>query len=260
MKLYFRSYGSGHPLIVLHGLLGSGGNWHTLSSRWFGQHFAVYAVDQRNHGRSPHSPESDYEAMVSDLLEFMGDHGLASAHVLGHSMGGKTAMHLALSHPERVDRLVVADMAPRAYPPSHDVIFDALQSIDLSKYGSRQEIERTLAQKIPDVGTRQFLMKNLTHEAESGGYAWQLNLEAIYNGYDRLNEPVTSDKTFDKPALFIRGERSDYVRDSDIPGIKWLFPEAEFVTIPKAGHWVHADAPEAFASAVLQFLTAGQHA
>lgn len=255
MKLYFRSYGSGHPLIILHGLLGSGGNWHTLSSRWFGQHFTVYAVDQRNHGRSPHSPEFDYEAMVADLVEFMKDQGLASAHVLGHSMGGKTAMHLALAHPERVDRLVVADMAPRAYPPSHDMIFDALHSIDPAKYGSRQEIDRALAQKIRDTGTRQFLLKNLAHDPASGGYTWQMDLEAIYNGYDRLNEPIASDHTFDKPALFIRGERSDYVRDEDISGIKWLFPEAEVVTIPDAGHWVHADAPEPFAKAVLAFLT-----
>lgn len=259
MKLYFRSYGSGDPLIVLHGLLGSGGNWHTLSSRWFGQHFTVYAVDQRNHGRSPHSPEFSYELMVADLLEFMDEHGLASAHVLGHSMGGKTAMHFALSHPDRVDRLVVADMAPRAYPPDQDVIFDALRSIDLSTYGSRQEIDRTLGQKIRDTGTRQFLMKNLAHDAGSGVYTWQMNLEGIYNGYDRLNEPVTSDMTFDKPTLFVRGERSNYVRDEDIPAIRWLFPEAEVVTIPDAGHWVHAEAPEAFAGAVLTFLTAGKH-
>jgi esterase len=255
MQLHYKSYGAGHPLIVLHGLLGGGGNWHTISSRWFSKHFTVYAVDQRNHGRSPHSHEFSYEAMVEDLRAFMDEHSLASAHVLGHSMGGKTAMYFALAHPDRVDRLVVADMAPRAYPPTHNDILDALRSTDPGQYENRQDIDEAIAQKIPSAGVRQFLLKNLAHDSERGTYAWQMNLEGIYRNYDQLNEPVEAEGHFEKPALFIRGERSDYIRDEDVPGIKWLFPEAEIVTIPNAGHWLHADAPQAFAEAVLEFLT-----
>lgn len=255
MRLYYKEYGAGHPLIVLHGLLGAGGNWHTISSRWLGQQFTVYAIDLRNHGRSPHSEEFSYEAMVGDLLAFMDEHGLSSAHVLGHSMGGKVAMLFALTHPERVDHLVVADMAPRAYAPSHNDIFDALRSTDPNQYGSRQEIDQAIAQKIVDPGVRQFLLKNLSHDRERGTYAWQMNLEGIYRNYHRLNEAIDAEHPFEGPALFIRGEKSDYIRDEDVPGIKWLFPEAEFVTIPNAGHWVHAEAPQAFAEAVLAFLT-----
>ncbi len=255
MQLYYRTYGEGHPLIVLHGLLGSGGNWHTISSRWFGQHFKVYAVDLRNHGRSPHSDEFSYEVMVEDLRDFMDEHGLASAHVLGHSMGGKTAMLFALTYPDRVDRLVVADMAPRAYPPTHNDIFDALRSIDTSQYGSRRDIEDAIARKITAPEVRQFLMKNLSHDRERGKYVWQMNLEGLYRNYDRLSEPIEAENPFEGPTLFIRGERSNYIRDEDIPGIKWLFPEAEIITIPHAGHWVHADAPQAFAELVLEFLT-----
>ncbi|RMF55146.1 MAG: alpha/beta fold hydrolase [Bacteroidetes bacterium] len=253
MDLFYKDYGAGPPLLILHGLLGAGGNWHTLSSRVFGEHFHVYAIDQRNHGRSPHDPVHDYPSMAADLAGFMDRHGLDRAHVLGHSMGGKTAMQFALTHPERVDRLVVVDIAPKAYPPWQIDILDALRSLDLSAYRSRAEIDVALARRVPSLPIRQFLLKNLRPDGR-GGYTWLPNLEALYRNYDKINAPIEAEAPFEGPTLFVRGAQSPYIEDGDLPAIRRLFPRAELVTIPGAGHWVHAEAPEAFAEAVLSFL------
>ena len=217
------------------------------------ERFRVFALDQRNHGRSPHDNDVGYEAMADDLDGFMERHGLASAHVLGHSMGGKTAMHFALTRPEKVDRLVIADMAPRAYPPHHAELFEALRALDLDAHTSRQEIDGALARRISSTPVRQFLLKNLQYDADRG-YRWQMNLEGLYANYDQLNRAVEAPRPFEKPALFVRGGTSDYVTDEDEVEIRKLFPNADVVTIPEAGHWVHAEAPQAFADVVLEFL------
>ena len=251
MTLHSQEYGSGHPLIILHGLFGSLDNWHSLS-KILGGSFRVFAVDQRNHGRSPHSDIFTYEALAEDLGEFLDEHKLKSAHVLGHSLGGKTAMQFALTYAHRVDKLIVVDIAPRAYPPVHDEIFDAMIPLDLRTYSSRQAVDEAMAKKIPDVATRQFLMKNLGRD-ESGGFRWKVNLEAIKKNYDEIARAIESDSTFTKPTLFVRGERSGYVRDSDVPDIRKLFPQAEIAGLD-TGHWVHAEAPQAFSGLVLEFL------
>lgn len=252
MQLNFQSYGTGFPLIILHGLFGSLDNWQTISTR-LGEHFWVFAVDLRNHGRSPHSDEFNYEVMAEDLGEFMQVHGLARAHLLGHSMGGKTAMEFALRHPEMVEKLIVADMAPKAYPPSHIPIFEALLSMDLSGFRDRREIVDALAPSIPELAVRQFLLKNLTRD-ESGAFRWKLNLPTIYRNYDRLNQGIENGRNFDGSVMFIKGVRSEYIGEEDRELIKRLFPQAEIIAIPEAGHWVHADAPGAFLNAVLAFL------
>ncbi len=254
MTLFHRAYGSGPPLLILHGLLGSGGNWHTLSRTVFGQAFHVFALDLRNHGRSPHSDVFDYPTMAADVVAFMDRQGLARAHVLGHSMGGKTAMYLATLHPERVDRLVVVDMAPKAYPARHGPILEALQAVRPADYPDRAAIDAALARYLPSVPIRQFLLKNLTLDPETKTYRWQMNLDAIVRHYERLNEALPATAVFEGPALFVRGERSDYILDGDEALITQHFPQARLVTIPGAGHWVHADAPEAFAGAVMEFL------
>lgn len=253
MQLFYSQYGSGYPFIILHGLLGASGNWHTLSSKAFGEHFEVYTVDQRNHGRSPHSDVFGYPEMVADLLGFMDEQALGTAHLMGHSMGGKAAMHFALTYPERVDRLIIVDMAPRAYPPRHNEIFAALRSLNLVDYTARRDIDTALSEQIPDFGVRQFLLKNLAFERDRG-YTWKMNLEGIFRNYDKINTELTADRTFDRPALFISGELSDYVEEEDELPILDLFPQAEFVTTEGAGHWIHADQPQAFAEAVLDFL------
>ena len=255
MRLAYKRYGAGPSLIILHGLLGAGGNWHTLSSKVFGQHAEVFTVDQRNHGRSPHSDVFDYPSMVADLETFMDDHGLPSATMLGHSMGGKTAMHMALTHPERVDGLIVVDMAPRDYLPRHTDLFDALRALDLTAYPSRRAIDAALAERIASYPVRQFLLKNLIYDG-ARGFTWKMNLDGIFRNYDRINTVLDPRLTFDGPTLFIRGEASDYITDTDVPAIRMQFPQAKLVTIAEAGHWVHADAPQAFAEAVVAFLGA----
>ena len=251
MTLHFQEYGSGHPLVILHGLFGSLDNWHTLS-RILGASFRVFALDQRNHGRSPHSNIFTYEALAEDLRQFLDEHELSTAHLLGHSLGGKTAMRFALTFPERVDKLVVVDIAPRAYQPVHDEIFDAMLPLDLGAYSSRQQVDEAIARKIPDFSTRQFLMKNLNRD-ESGGFRWKVNLKALKNNYDEIAGAIESDRTFTGSTLFVRGMRSGYVLDSDLPGIRKLFPRAEIADLD-TGHWVHAEAPQAFARLVLEFL------
>jgi esterase len=254
MELFCNQYGeSGPPLIILHGLLGAHANWHTLSRRAFRQVARVYAVDQRNHGRSPHADQIDYPTLAADLRTFIDRHGLAPANLLGHSMGGKTAMQVALSFPDRVDRLIVVDMAPKAYPPEHAPLLEALARIDPAKYDSRDEIDAVLAEDVPSPRIRQFLLQNLNYDGET--YTWRMNLDAIRAHYDDLTAALPADGTFDGPTLFIRGGESDYVADADLEDIREYFPTAELVTIDGADHWVHADAPEAFAEVVVDFLT-----
>ena len=254
MELFYQEYGEGSPLLILHGLLGASGNWHTLSRNVFARHFHVFAVDLRNHGRSPHSDTFDLPSMAGDVIDFMDSRGLNDAFWLGHSMGGKVAMWAALDRPERVRRLVVADIAPKRYPPSHLPILEALRALDLKAHTSRAEIDATLSADIEDVAIRQFLLKNLTSDG-AGSYSWKMNLPAIYAGYARINQSLPSTSTYAKPALFIRGGQSRYILDADIPPIRRLFPEARIADLPGAGHWVHAEAPKPFSDLVVEFLS-----
>ena len=218
----------------------------------FAEHFTVFTVDQRNHGRSPHSEVFTYPAMVDDLAAFMDAHGLDTAHLLGHSMGGKTAMHFALTHPHRTDSLVVVDIAPKVYPPAHTVIFDALRGLDLDAHRTRAAIDAALRPQIPVDAVRSFLLKNLRRDGD-GGYAWKVSLENIYRNYTHLSGSLEADGLFEAPTLFVRGGASDYVADEDTELIISFFPEAEMATIDGAGHWVHAEKPQAFAEVVLDF-------
>ena len=249
MTLHTQEYGKGFPLIILHGLFGSSDNWHTLARR-FGEYFRVYTVDLRNHGRSPHDPTHTYEAMSEDLFEFLKVHSIEMAFIVGHSMGGKTAMQFAFDHPALVPKLVVVDIGPKQYPPQHDSIFKALFSVDLKNTGSRGDVEAALARTIKSPVTRQFLMKNL--KRTDHGFAWKLNLDAIHRSYDRMNMEITG-KPFRNPALFLRSLTSGYVLEEDKPSIRALFPAARFADL-NVGHWIHAEAPDKFFQVVLDFL------
>lgn len=248
---FFKEYGTGQPLIILHGLLGSLDNWHTLSTS-FAKNRRVIAVDQRNHGHSPHADEMTYRAMASDLFELFDHLSLPSASLLGHSMGGKTAMHFALNHPHLVEKLIVVDIAPRAYPSLHDEIFDALKSIDLSTIQTRQQVDASLAQRIPQTAIRQFLMKNLTRN-NSGKFMWKANIDALDRSYGELMRAIDSGTPFAGPTLFVRGTRSSYIAPSDSADIQRLFPRAQVATL-EAGHWVHSEAPDSFFEIVRDFL------
>ncbi|MEW6731081.1 MAG: alpha/beta fold hydrolase [Acidobacteriota bacterium] len=252
MILNYRSYGRGSTLIILHGLLGSLDNWHTLSKS-FAESFQVLTLDQRNHGQSPHHNEFNYQVMAKDLREFMQLQGLGQAHLLGHSMGGKTAMRFALDYPDMVDRLIVIDIAPKAYPPQHNEIFAALYALDLKTFHNRKEIDMALATGIPDFAIRQFLLKNISYN-EATGFKWKMNLDAIYKNYEKINEAIKADHKFTHPTLFIRGGNSHYIEVADEALIKTIFPAAVIATVKGVGHWVHAEAPQELAKLVLDFL------
>jgi esterase len=252
MQLNFQTYGTGSPLLILHGLFGSLDNWHTIS-RSLGETWQVFALDLRNHGRSPHSDVLDYEVMVEDVAKFIETHGLRRAHLLGHSLGGKVAMLSALHHPELVEKLIVADMSPRAYPPSHLTILAALRGLDLGSFHSRNEIDAALSAQIPEPAVRQFLLKNVGRD-EAGAFVWKMNLAAIDKNYPLLIRGISSDRAFEGPALFISGGQSDYIRPGDHDLITQLFPQAQFSTIAKAGHWLHAEAPQEFLKISSDFL------
>jgi len=251
MKLFFQEYGEGFPIVILHGLFGSLDNWHSVARRFSGE-FRVFAVDQRNHGRSPHSETFNYDVMTEDLRIFLTSHDIDETHLVGHSMGGKTAMQFALTHPTMVRKLVVVDISPRSYPPNHDHIFDALSNLDLKRYESRQQIDEDLEREISSPVVRQFLMKNL-HRDEANSFLWKMNLPAIRRHYEKVNAPIESERPFEGEALFIRGTGGDYITETDFPQIKRLFPKANVAEV-ESGHWIHAEAPEEFQKIVLDFL------
>lgn len=253
MKLTHKIYGTGQPVIIMHGLFGSGDNWRSIA-RMMEPHYQSIVVDMRNHGRSPHDPEMNFTVMADDILELMTDLSLDKVSLLGHSMGGKVAMQFSLLHPDMVEKLIVVDIAPKYYPPHHDAVIEAIESIDPKQLTDRTEAENALARFLGnDQSTIQFLMKNLSRLPE-GGFEWKPNMPVIIDAYYHLMEDVTPTEPFLGPVLFIRGEKSRYILDDDIPHIKTLFPKSRLVTITGAGHWIHADAPEMFTKEVLSFL------
>jgi esterase len=252
MRLNFQTLGEGPPLIILHGFLGSLDNWHTASARMISR-FKVISVDLRNHGHSPHHPAMSYPAMAEDIYEFCDQQHIASAHLLGHSMGGKVAMQFATSYPQRIEKLIVVDIAPKEYPASHEAILAALRDLKLRSFRSFGEIDAALAPQIPTPSIRRFLMKNLARRPDAS-FRWRIDIDAILKNYHELTKPILPTRAFSKPACFIRGGRSDYVADEDLPLIKIMFPYAEIVTVPDAGHWVHTDATEDFLKIVTSFL------
>jgi len=268
MNLYHRQMGEGPPLIILHGLYGSSDNWLNIGKKLADSH-QVYLPDQRNHGRSPHSDTHTYPAMRDDLLAFMDREGLDKATVLGHSMGGKTAAYLAVSHPERLNRLIVVDIAPTGYPRisesnpqalTHLNITNALYNLDTSQIQTLKEADQLLAESIPYMQVRQFLLKNLKRDKETGRFKWLLNVGAIRDQLpaimDGLNpdEFGESDRITSIPTLFIKGGKSPYIQEQHFDPIHRIFPRAQIKTIEGAGHWVHAEKRGEFLEVVREFL------
>jgi len=253
MRLYYRHEGQGEPLIILHGLLGSSDNWRAMSKS-LAQHFAVYSLDLRNHGQSPHAVEMNYPVMAEDIREFIETHDLMRVFLLGHSMGGKIAMQFAAAYPEEVEKLVVVDIAPKAYPPSQKPLLAALRALDLERIGSFADADAALMAAIPETALRQFSIKNLSRD-ETGRFRWRIGLQEIAENYDALTEGIAIDPPFEKPACFIRGGRSDFIADEDAALIRRGFPRARIETIERAGHWVQSEAPEEFYRTVVRFLS-----
>lgn len=254
MKLNFKSYGQGPAIVILHGLFGSLDNWLT-HARNLETDYSVYLIDQRNHGRSPHSDVFDYRAMAEDLHELMENEGILYAHLLGHSMGGKTVMEFAGLYPEKVDKLIVADMGIKKYPPHHTDVLDALTSIDLSAIPSRKAAEVFLMQKLHnDVVTTQFLLKGLGRN-EQNNFKWKFNFPSILKNYENILAAV-SPEIFEKPTLFLTGGNSHYVEVADHAAIRSHFPLVEFEVMEGVGHWLHAENPALFLEKVRKFLEA----
>lgn len=262
MKLFFRKYGSGPPLIILHGLYGSSDNWVTLAKS-ISDRFTVYLPDQRNHGQSPHSDIHDYRSMKEDLHELAEDLGLGMFFLAGHSMGGRTAMAFAMSWPEKLYGLIIGDITPlssgekysQAYS-AHMEILDALLSVDLETENSRDEIENVLSKRIRSESKRGFIMKNLRRLSEKS-FAWKLNVPAVRNNLDEIIRGIEPGKYDFRevsgfPVIFLQGEKSGYISVEDYPEIRKSFPGAEFDIIPGAGHWIHSDNPEAVRNSFLR--------
>jgi pimeloyl-ACP methyl ester carboxylesterase len=254
MELNYKQFGQGEPIIILHGLFGTLDNWQTIAKR-LAKNYMVYIIDQRNHGKSPHSDEFSYPILADDLKHFMESKWMYKANIIGHSMGGKTAMQFALMYPDMVEKLVIVDIAPKAYRGGHQDIFEAMLGLDLDNLTDRQAIDEQLKIKIPEDGVRLFLMKNLAREKD-GGYRWKMNLSVLYKEYQAILAKVDSEDTFDEATLFIRGENSKYIKDDDVLDIQDLFPMMQLQTVEKAGHWVHAENPKSFLVKLNDFFSA----
>ena len=240
--------GEGKPIVLLHGLFGAASNWGRVQRRLAEDHL-VLALDARNHGASPHDGVFDYPAMAQDVVETLDAEGVGAACVVGHSMGGKTAMHLALSAPHRVERLLLADIAPVSYPPHFRDIAAAMQGIALVPGLTRMEANAALMEVAPDPAVRGFLLQNLRFGERP---AWRIGLDEIAAGLPAI-ERWEASGVYDGPVLVLRGERSDYVLPAHRPLFRALFPRARFATLRDAGHWLHADAPEPFLETVRSF-------
>ncbi|MXN91947.1 alpha/beta fold hydrolase [Flavobacterium sp. Sd200] len=251
--LYSRIEGEGKPLLIIHGFMGMSDNWKTLGGQYAAQGYQVHAVDMRNHGKSFHSDEFSYDAMVADLVEYIDGNNLGRVDVIGHSMGGKAAMFLAVQHPDKINKLVVADISPKYYKPHHQTELEALNAVDFSAKPDRAAVEATMSEYITDAGTRQFLMKNL-YWKEPGQLDFRFNLVAFNKEIDQIGQALPENSRFEGPALFLRGDRSRYIMDEDIEQIKEIFPQAEIKDITNSGHWVHAENPKDFFEKTLKFL------
>lgn len=252
MELNFKQLGEGQPLIILHGLFGSLDNWMSLAKKW-SESYQVWLVDQRNHGQSPHSEDFNYKLMAEDLKEFLSENEIKDPIILGHSMGGKTAMEFAVNYPDQLKKLIVVDIAPIKYEVHHYDIIAALEKVDLTKIESRGDADKVLSKSIKEFGVRQFLLKNLYWESK-GKLAWRFNLDVIKNNIIPISEWNISEKQFQKSTLFIKGENSDYIKIEHATEISKRFPNYHMEVIEKAGHWVHAENPEKFSEIVSSFM------
>lgn len=252
VPLFSKIYGEGRPLIILHGLFGMGDNWTTHAKLLAARGWQVHAVDGRNHGRSPHHHEHNYDAMAADLEVYIADNHLENVVLLGHSMGGKTVMNFAVRKPQLVDAAIIVDIAPKHYPVHHEAYIAAMKGVDFTVAKSRKDIEALLSQSLTSPGIIQFFMKSL-HWKTKEELAWRFNLDVLERELSNVGEALEYGY-FDGPTLFIAGGQSGYITADDQEKIYEHFPNAELQTIDGAGHWVHAEAREAFAACVVDFL------
>lgn len=252
MKLHFKKQGTGQPIIILHGLFGMLDNWQSIANE-LATSFEVWLLDARNHGHSPHSNEFTYDAMAHDLHQFILDHGIKKPIIVGHSMGGKTAMRHAQLYSAEIKKLVVVDMGIKKYPVHHHQIIAALKAVPVRQLQSRKEAEEFMKPHISEMGIRQFLLKSL-HRNSDGTYNWRFNLDVIAEEISNVSEALP-ESNVELPTLFIRGAMSNYITEEDFEDIQNMFLNSSIETIEKAGHWVHAEAPDRVIKLIEAFAT-----
>lgn len=253
MLLHSQVFGEGTPLLILHGFLGMGDNWKTLGNDFADAGYQVHLIDQRNHGRSFHSKDFSYEVMANDIKHYCEENELTSIILLGHSMGGKTAMEVATRYPELVAKLIVADIAPKYYPQHHQDILKGLDSLDFSRIASRSGADEALSKHISIKAIRQFLLKNL-YWVRKGELGLRMNLQVLMDKIEEIGKPIKEGAIFDGPTLFLAGEQSGYIQKLDELLIVKHFPKAKIQIVSKAGHWLHAENPKEFYDKVMAFL------
>lgn len=249
--------GNGKPLLVLHGVFGMSDNWNTFG-KFFSEYFEVHLIDLRNHGRSFHSDDFNYDLMVDDVYQYIQHYKLADVYLSGHSMGGKVAQFFALKYPQLLEKLVVVDVAPKAYPIHHQEIINALKSINFNVVKSRKQADEILSQTIKEEGVKQFLLKNLYWKSDNQ-LAFRFHLSSIDRNIDFLGKEVLFHHQINIPTLFIKGEKSNYILAADFESIRTHFSNVQIDIIEKAGHWVHAENPADFNQTVLKFLHLEDH-
>ena len=254
-ELFYRTLGEGKPIVILHGLFGSSDNWQTVAKK-IGNHYKVYLVDQRNHGKSFHSDEFSYELMIEDLRNLIVKEGLDDFILLGHSMGGKASMGYAQNYPEGLSKLIVADIAPVKYQVHHDVILEALNEAYNTNLTSRKQAEEIISKHIDNFSIKQFLLKNL-HWVEKGKLGWKINIPVLSNQIVPISEWGSQIEGIDVPTLFVRGGKSEYITDDMYEMIESKFSDVRIETIEDSGHWVHAEQPDEFYNHVMQFCLFG---
>jgi pimeloyl-ACP methyl ester carboxylesterase len=254
MQLLHRNIiGVGKPFLILHGFLGMGDNWKTMAKRIANLGFEVHLIDQRNHGRSFHDDTFDYETLTEDLQYYIKHYQLEKVVLMGHSMGGKTAMLFAVTYPEQIEKLIVVDIAPKSYPVHHDFILKGLKALNFEQLKTRKEAEKVLEKYIPDFGIRQFLMKNL-YWKNKGELALRINLDVLTDTIEEIGEALPAMTVFEGDTLFLSGEKSPYIKHTDLALIEAHFPNSKVVTIANSGHWLHAENPDDFFEAVASFI------
>jgi pimeloyl-ACP methyl ester carboxylesterase len=251
--LYSKIEGEGKPFLIIHGFLGISDNWKTLGLQFAKLGFQIHLLDMRNHGKSFHSDEFNYKIMVEDVKAYIDFHNLQNITLLGHSMGGKIAMLFATIYPEYVEKLIIADIGPKYYAPHHQNILEALNAVDFSKKPNRSEVDEIVSKYISDFGTKQFLLKNVYWKTpEELGF--RFNLPVFNEKISEIGTALPFENHFDKPVLFLRGGKSDYILDADFETILHHFPKAIIKTIPNVGHWLHAENPATFYNQIANFI------
>lgn len=249
--LNYKTFGEGEPLIILHGLFGSLDNWQTIGKKW-AENYQVVLVDLPNHGKSPHTDSFSYDQMAQAVADLINELGFEKVNMLGHSMGGKTTMNFSVNFPHLLDKIIIVDIAPKAYPPHHQQILEGLFSFNPSEIENRREADEAMGEVIKDAGIRMFLLKNLARN--DNGFEWKMNLDLLSKAVNDVIDDNPFPYPVHLPTLFIRGEKSNYILESDFDDIKLRYPQAQIVTIKGAGHWVHAEKPEELYQTVLEFL------